>query len=28
VSFQTVMVYEVIKRWKSSGRKARHAFLG
>jgi hypothetical protein len=28
VSFQTVMVYEVIKRWQSSGRKARHAFLG
>ena len=28
VSFQTVMVYEVVKRWKASGRKARHAFLG
>jgi len=28
VSFQTVMVYEVVKRWQSSGRKARHAFLG
>ena len=28
VSFQTVMVYEVIKRWQASGRKARHAFLG
>jgi len=28
VTFQTVMVYEVIKRWQSSGRKARHAFLG
>ena len=28
VSFQTVMVYEVVRRWKASGRKARHAFLG
>jgi hypothetical protein len=28
VSFQTIIVYEVVKRWKSSGRKARHAFLG
>jgi hypothetical protein len=28
VSFQTVMVYEVVKRWKASGRKARRAFLG
>lgn len=28
VTFQTVMVYEVVKRWKASGRKARHAFLG
>lgn len=28
VSFQTVMVYEVVKRWKASGKKARHAFLG
>jgi len=28
VTFQTVIVYEVIRRWQSSGRKARHAFLG
>jgi hypothetical protein len=28
VSFQTIIVYEVVKRWQSSGRKARHAFLG
>jgi hypothetical protein len=28
VSFQTVMVYEVVRRWQASGRKARHAFLG
>lgn len=28
VSFQTVLVYEVVKRWKASGRRARHAFLG
>lgn len=28
VSFQTITVYEVIKRWQSSGKKARHAFLG
>jgi hypothetical protein len=28
VSFQTIIVYEVVRRWQSSGRKARHAFLG
>lgn len=28
VSFSTVMVYEVVRRWKASGRKAKHAFLG
>jgi hypothetical protein len=28
VSYQTVIVYEVIKRWQSSGKKIRHAFLG
>jgi hypothetical protein len=28
VSFQTAMVYEVIRRWQASGKKARHAFLG
>jgi hypothetical protein len=28
VSFQTVIIYEVVKRWQSSGRKAGHAFLG
>ena len=28
VTYMTVMVYEVVKRWKSSGRTARSAFLG
>jgi hypothetical protein len=28
VTFQTIIVYEVIKRWQSSGKRARHAFLG
>jgi hypothetical protein len=28
VSFQTVIVYEIIKRWQASGKKARHAFFG
>jgi hypothetical protein len=28
VCYQTVIVYEVIKRWQGSGRRARHAFLG
>lgn len=28
VSFQTVIVYEVVKRWQASGRSIRHAFLG
>jgi hypothetical protein len=28
VSFQTIIVYEIVKRWQSSGRKARYAFLG
>lgn len=28
VSFQTIIVYEVVKRWKSSGKEARHAFFG
>lgn len=28
VSFQTVIVYEVVKRWQSSGRGIRRAFLG
>ena len=28
VSFDTVIVYELVKRWKASGRKAKHAFLG
>jgi hypothetical protein len=28
VSFQTIIVYEIVKRWQSSGKKARHAFLG
>jgi hypothetical protein len=28
VSYQTAMVYEVIRRWQASGKKARRAFLG
>jgi hypothetical protein len=28
VTYQTVVVYEVVKRWQSSGKKARRAFLG
>ncbi len=28
VTYTTVIVYEIVKRWKSSGRTARHAFLG
>jgi hypothetical protein len=28
VSFQTVIVYEVVRRWQSSGKRARSAFLG
>lgn len=28
VSYMTVIVYEVLKCWRSSGRSARHAFLG
>jgi hypothetical protein len=28
VTFTTVVVYEIVKRWKSSGRTARRAFLG
>lgn len=28
VSFQTVIVYEVVKRWQASGREIRHAFFG
>jgi len=28
VTYATVMVYEIVRRWKASGRKARHAFLG
>jgi hypothetical protein len=28
VSYATVLVYETVKRWKASGRSARHAFLG
>jgi hypothetical protein len=28
VTYQTVIVYETVKRWQSSGKKARHAFLG
>ncbi len=28
VTYTTVIVYEIVKRWQSSGRKARHALLG
>lgn len=28
VVYMTVIVYEIVKRWKGSGRSARHAFLG
>jgi lycopene cyclase-like protein len=28
VTYMTVIVYEIVKRWKASGRTARHAFLG
>jgi hypothetical protein len=28
VTYATVIVYEVVRRWKSSGRRARHAFFG
>jgi hypothetical protein len=28
VSYSTVIVYEIVKRWKASGRPMRHAFLG
>jgi hypothetical protein len=28
VSYATAIVYEVVRRWKSSGKRVRHAFLG
>jgi len=28
VTYETAIVYEIIRRWQSSGRHARHAFLG
>ena len=28
VTYASVIVYEIVKRWKASGRSARHAFLG
>jgi len=28
VTYQTIIVYEVVKRWQSSGKKLHHAFLG
>ena len=28
VVYATVIVYEIVRRWQSSGRRARHAFLG
>jgi hypothetical protein len=28
VSYATVIVYEAVRRWQSSGKTARHAFLG
>ena len=28
VTYATVIVYEIVRRWKSSGKRARHAFFG
>jgi hypothetical protein len=28
VTYETAIVYEIIRRWQSSGKRARHAFLG
>jgi hypothetical protein len=28
VTYTSIIVYEIVKRWKASGRSARHAFLG
>jgi lycopene cyclase domain-containing protein len=28
ISYATVIVYETVRRWKASGKRARHAFLG
>lgn len=28
VTYATAIVYEIVRRWKSSGKRARHAFLG
>ena len=28
VTYATVIMYEVVRRWQSSGKRARHAFLG
>ena len=28
VTYSSVIVYEIVKRWKGSGKSARHAFLG
>lgn len=28
VTFATIIVYEIVRRWKSSGKSARHAFFG
>jgi hypothetical protein len=28
VTYQTIIVYEIVKRWQSSGKKLHHAFLG
>jgi hypothetical protein len=28
VTYATVIVYEIVRRWKASGKRARHAFLG
>ena len=28
VTYATVIVYEVVRRWQSSGKRMRHAFLG
>jgi hypothetical protein len=28
VSYATTIVYEIVKLWQASGKRARHAFLG
>jgi len=28
VTYATIIVFEIVKLWQASGRRARHAFLG